>query len=118
MYEIRDGMAIRYSSAPARLTLANGLNFTKSIGNPSSRLERVREYLRVNGPSRKLDIVQNVFGKTVDDTVTNWKIRRENRLVTRGWGSYVFLLGVRYGFFVKVRKNNTVYWCLPEQCTP
>ena len=82
----------------------NGLNLNKSIGNPNSRFEKVREYLRVNGPSTKKDILYYVFGRTVQPFGQN--------SVTMGWGSYVFGLGVKYGYFKKIRKNNTTYWSL------
>ena len=59
----------------------NGLNLNKSIGNPTSRFEKIREYLRVNGPSTKKDILYYVFG-----------------------------LGAKYGYFRKEQKNGTTYW--------
>jgi len=79
----------------------NGLNLNKSIGNPTSRFEKIREYLRVNGPSTKKDILYYVFGKNIG---------RYPNGVTMGWGSYVFGLGAKYGYFRKEQKNGTTYW--------
>lgn len=102
MYTYGYGYNRRQSSRPPHLTAANGLNLSKSIGNPTSRFERIREYLRVNGPSTKRDILKNVFGKTIG--------QYSNGGVTMGWGSYVFGLGVKYGYFRKEQKNGTTYW--------
>ena len=87
----------RYSSAPAWLTAPNGLNFSKSVGNPNSRLERVRSYLSTNGPRTKRDILRDVFGKHVGQ-------------VSYGWGTYVFGYGVKHGYFKHERKGRTVLW--------
>lgn len=97
-----------YSSRPAELTAPNGMNFSKSVGNPNSRLERVRSYLLANGPSTKRDILRDVFGKVVD---TNpWHVRDNLNGVTYGWGAYLFGYGVRHGFFTKTRKGRTTLW--------
>ncbi len=80
----------------------NGLNLSKSIGNPNSRFEKIRQYLRINGPTTKKDILYYVFGKTVGPFGPG--------VVTIGWGSYVFGLGVKYGYFRKEQKNGTTYW--------
>lgn len=103
MYEVRiptfnDYYRVRRSSRPFHLTAHNGLNFSKSVGNAKSRLERVREYLRVNGPRSKRDILRDVFGRTIDPTTF------------RGWGSTFFRMAVRHGFFTKSRNGNTVLW--------
>ena len=95
------GYSRRLSSRPRHLTAANGLNFSQSVGNPTSRLEKVRTYLTVRGEATKVDILRNVFGKTVGPNG-----------ITRGWGSFLFQYGVRHGFFTKVRRGNTVYWSL------
>ena len=98
----------RYSSAPAWLTAPNGLNFSKSVGNPNSRLERVRSYLSTNGPRTKRDILRDVFGKVVDTTPRH--VRDILNGVTYGWGAYLFGYGVRHGFFTKTRKGRTTLW--------
>lgn len=89
----------KYSSMPAELTAPNGMNFTKSVGNPNSRLEKVRKYLSDNGPKSKREILLDVFNKNIGN-------------VTYGWGSYLFGYGVRHGFFAKTRKGNTTLWSL------
>jgi len=102
------GYGRRRSSVPRHLTACNGLNFSKSVGNPKSRLERVREYLRVNGPRSKREILRDVFGKTLDHT-TKYP-NRSRDMVTSGWGTYLFGYGVHHGFFQKVRRGNVWYW--------
>lgn len=98
----------RVSSCPSHLTAPNGLNFSRSVGNPKSRLEKVRNYLRVNGRSTKVDILTNVFGKIVDNTPFTYG----NGKVTRGWGAYLFTYGIRHGFFKKERIGNKVFYSL------
>ncbi len=85
----------RYSSRPADLTGWNGLNFAKSEGVPTSRLERVRTYLRTNGPRSKRDILRDVFNRPDVDT---------------SWGSGFFQYAVKQGYFHKERKGNVTYW--------
>lgn len=97
----------RYSSVPAELTGPNGFNFSRSVGDPSSRLERVRVYLRDNGPSTKRAILRDVFGKTV--RTGPWQAAWPDT-VTIGWGGMFWSLGVRHGFFTKTRKGRTVLW--------
>ena len=72
----------RMSSVPSHLTAPNGLNFSRSVGNPNSRLEKLRQYLSVNGPSTKREILYRVWGKKVTDTYIPWNNR--NGEVTRG----------------------------------
>ena len=85
------------SSVPRHLTAPNGLNFSRSIHNPNSRLNRVRDYLHMKGEATKAEIFRDVFGKDI-------------KVVSTGWGCYLFSLGVRQGFFKKVRRGNKVYW--------
>lgn len=89
------------SSVPRHLTACNGLNFSRSIHNPNSRLNRLRSYLSVKGEATKREILRDVFGKTLG------KGRGE---VTSGWGTYLFGYGVKHGFFKKVRRGNQVFW--------
>lgn len=98
MYK-RYGFNGRYSSVPAELTAPNGLNFVRSVGNPNSRLEKVRKYLSDNGPRTKREIFRDVFGKEIGQ-------------VSYGWGTYLFGYGVRHGFFTKSRKGRSVLWNL------
>lgn len=100
----------RYSAVPPHLTAPNGMNFTKSVGNPNSRLERVREYLRINGPRTKREILRDVFGKEVGDLRENWKVRMEKGHTSHGWGAYLWTYGVKHGFFTKTRKGRTILW--------
>lgn len=102
------------SSRPLHLTAPNGLNFSRSVGNPNSRLERVRKYLRENGSRTKAEILREVFGKNITENPQyvmkgSWYYPKNNE-VTRGWGSYLFTYGVHHGFFRKERKGNTVLW--------
>jgi hypothetical protein len=100
----------KYSSRPAELTAPNGMNFSRSVGNPNSRLERVRSYLTTNGPRTKRQILRDVFGKEVGDLREHWMARRSKGHTSHGWGAYLFGYGVRHGFFKHERKGNTVYW--------
>ena len=100
----------KYSSRPAELTAPNGMNFTKSVGNPNSRLEKVRKYLSDNGPRTKREILRDVFGKEVGDLRMDWQTRYKLGHTSYGWGAYLFGYGVRHGFFTKVRKGRTVLW--------
>lgn len=100
----------RYSSMPADLTAPNGMNFVRSVGNPNSRLERVRDYLTKNGPRTKRDILRDVFGKEVGDLREHWLARRRKGNVSHGWGAYLWTYGVKQGFFTKTRKGRTVLW--------
>ena len=95
------------SSVPRHLTAPNGLNFSRSIHNPNSRLNRLRSYLSVKGEATKAEILWNVFGKVLDNRYT---YPRSKDVVTSGWGTYLFNYGVRHGFFKKVRRGNKVYW--------
>lgn len=100
----------RYSSVVPELTAPNGMNFVRSVGNPNSRLERVRDYLTKNGPRTKREILRDVFGKEVGDLRENWLVRRNKGNVSHGWGTYLFVYGVKHGFFTKTRKGRTVLW--------
>lgn len=96
-------------------TAPNGLNLSKSVTNPDSRLNRVRSYLHTNGPRTKRDILRDVFGHTIgvnryEYTPTMGWHRIGPKFVTRSWGSYLFTLAVRYGYITKTRKGNTVLY--------
>jgi len=92
-------------------TAPNGMNFSRSIKNPNSRLNRVRQYLKDNGPVTKQEILFNVFGKVVVDFPVPY-INRPLNTVTRGWGTWLFGYGKRHGYFKTERKGNKVYWSL------
>jgi hypothetical protein len=109
------GYPRRLSSRPTHLTAPNGLNFSRSVGNPTSRLERVRDYLRIHGAATKKEILRDVFGKTIVPSRPQYTIVQNNtnpNEVSYGWGCYLFGCGVNHGFFTKVRRGNTVYWSL------
>lgn len=89
----------RRTSRPAHVTAPNGLNFVRSEGNPNSRLERVKAYLRTNGPSTKRAILHDVFGKVNPDSTT-----------VRGWGSQLFQYATIQGHLTHERKGKTVLW--------
>lgn len=91
-------------------TAHNGMNLSKSIGNPKSRFEKVRYYLFVNGPRTKREILRDVFGKVVADHPTGWGTNTPPNVVSMGWGCYMFSLASKNGLFRKVRKGNVTYW--------
>lgn len=97
------GYGRHLSSRPRHLTAPNGLNLSRSIHNPKSRFRRMMDYLSVKGEATKEEILRDVFGKTIGK---DWK----NGDVTRGWGSYVFILSVRNGYVKKVRRGNRVFY--------
>jgi hypothetical protein len=101
------GYGRRLSSVPSHLTAWNGLNFSRSIHNPNSRLNRLRSYLSVKGEATKREILRDVFGRVLDN---RYIYPRPNNVVTSGWGTYLFNYGVRHGFFKKVRRGNMWYW--------
>jgi hypothetical protein len=76
----------------------NGLNFSKSIGNPSSRLEKVRAYLATNPNATRAQIVIEALGQS---------------MVVRGWATGFFSLMVRTGKVSKVRVGNRYLYSLP-----
>jgi len=96
------------------LCAPNGMDFSKSIHNPNSRLNRVLTYLRQVGPRTKREILRDVFGKNVGQTkwalVDGKAVNYTPGLVSMGWASYLFSLGVKTGHFQKVRKGNVTYW--------
>ncbi len=84
------GYGRHLSSRPSHLTAPNGLNLSKSIHNPKSRFRRMMDYLSVKGEATKVDILRDVFGKTIGRDFRGGE-------VTRGWGTYLFTLSVRNG---------------------
>lgn len=97
------GYGRHLSSRPSHLTAPNGLNLSKSIHNPKSRFRRMMDYLSVKGEATKVDILRDVFGKTIGDDFRNGE-------VTRGWGTYLFTLSVRNGYVKMVRRGNRVFY--------
>lgn len=74
-------------------TAPNGLNLTRSVNNPKSNLNKVRDYLQQKGIATKRDILRDVFNKDC-----------------RGWGCYLFATAIRQGFITKTRKGNAVFY--------
>lgn len=97
------GYGYSLSSRPSHLTAPNGLNLSKSIHNPKSRFRRMMDYLSVKGEATKVDILRDVFGKTIGRDFRGGE-------VTRGWGTYLFTLSVRNGYVKMVRRGNRVFY--------
>jgi len=97
------GYGRHLSSRPSHLTAPNGLNLSKSIHNPKSRFRRMMDYLSVKGEVTKVDILRDVFGKTIGRDFRGGE-------VTRGWGTYLFTLSVRNGYVKMVRRGNRVFY--------
>jgi len=91
------------SSRPSHLTAPNGLNLSRSIHNPKSRLRRMLDYLSVKGEATKVDIITECFGKTIGRDFRGGD-------VTRGWATYLFTLAVRNGYVKMVRRGNRVFY--------
>ena len=90
----------------------NGMNLSKSIMNPKSNLRKILNYLYVKGEATRGDILRDVFGKSIveyDTYLHIWNYGVPN-VVSRGWNCNVFSLGVKYGYFKKVRRGNRVFY--------
>lgn len=96
-------------------TAPNGMNLRTSVTNPTSRFNRIRRYLSTHGPATKRDIFRDVFNKTIGiprfeySPTKGWVCLTPN-VRSRGWGSYVFNLAVKYGYITKTRKGNAVFY--------
>ena len=90
----------------------NGMNLSKSVRNPKSNFRRILDYLYTKGEATRGDILRDVFGKSIveyDTYLHIWNYGLPN-VVSRGWGCNVFSLGVKYGYFKKVRRGNRVFY--------
>ena len=71
--------------------VGNGMDFSKSVKNPNSRLVRVVKYLRENPKSTWKEILRDVFNiyPVPKDSYHSWKIDGNGRgtMVTKGYGS-------------------------------
>ena len=110
------GYGRNFSSRPSHLTAPNGLNLSRSIHNPKSRFRRMMDYLSVKGEATREEILRDVFGKTIgvpsfylDKTTGRFTCYTPN-VVSRGWGCYLFILSVQYGFINKIRRGNRVFY--------
>ena len=91
-------------------TTWKGMNLTRSRRTPTSRYSRITEYLRVNGPSTKSQVLYDVFGKTVRNSPGIGLLNRTPDSVTRGWGTYVWNLMVKNNDVKMTRVGNRVYY--------
>ena len=84
----------------------NGLNLSRSVTNPASRLRRVMAYLLAQpAPMSRDMILRDVFGiyqhAMRSERVATPKIGSLN-VRGRGWGTYLFVLMVNHGYIKKV----------------
>lgn len=79
----------------------NGLNFSKCIHNPNSRIARIIRYI---GEKQKIG-----YYPTRRELVEN-ALHKQN--AGSGWGTYVFGYGIKNGFITKQRFGNTVVYGL------
>ena len=95
---------------------SNGLNFSKSLTNPNSRLARVVNFIREKGtPQTRHTLNVLVFGLYPrPDGYLNPKTKQR---VTRGWGAYLFSLAVKTNILKKTRKGNEWYYSLGKNAT-
>ena len=104
------------SSRPSHLTAPNGLNLSRSIHNPKSRLRRMLDYLSVKGEATREEIITECFGKTIGvsrhtyDPQTGKYTCLNPNVVTRGWACYLFGLSVKCGYIKMVRRGNRVFY--------
>jgi hypothetical protein len=85
----------------------NGMNFTKSVKNPNSRIARLVRYLNENGPTSKRKILAELFDREMRD---NTPYVPNSNTVTRGWGWYMWSLGLHYDIIRKTRVGNRVLY--------
>jgi hypothetical protein len=104
----------RRSSRPRQFTAPNGLNLSRSVTNPNSRFSRMMDYLSFKGEATREEIIRDVFGKTYGVPHSTYKnlvrVKLTPNVVTRGWGAYLFMLSVKYGYVKKVRRGNRVFY--------
>lgn len=89
----------------------NGMNFARSVNDPTSRIARLINYLRQVGEADKNQILRVVF-----------KIGTDGYEGKRGWGCFLFSLGTKCGFLSQRRVGNKVMWSVGPNhirvCTP
>jgi len=86
-------------NTPFGFQMFNGLNFSKSVSNPNSRLAKMVNYVRQNGPSTREDIGRNALGFRF----VHW---------ARNWNSYGFSGAVQGEFLIRTRVGRKVYYNL------
>jgi hypothetical protein len=85
-------------NAPYGVQMHNGLNLSKSVNDPKSRLARVVNHIRTHGPSRRSDL-NKMLGMGIVES-------------PRGWGWYLYVAAIHAGFIVKTRKGRRVFYSL------
>lgn len=89
----------------------NGLNFNKSVTDPTSNLRRVVDFLSANPNASRADILIKVFRVHVEGIhAHNPRGYPRRKLVTRGWGGLMFMIAIRCGFITKTRVGRLVMY--------
>jgi hypothetical protein len=91
------------NTQPFGFQMHNGLNLSKSVSNPKSRLARMVNYIRQNGECTRAELAMKALGSRFDATY-----HREQR----GWNGYAFSGAIRGGFLVTNRVGNEVFYML------
>jgi hypothetical protein len=76
----------------------NGLNFNKSVNDPNSRLARVVNHIRQNGPTTRRDL--------------NLMLGMDPSIESRGWGTYLVTLAVQGKVLTMYRVGKKVLYDL------
>jgi hypothetical protein len=86
-------------NTPFGIRMFNGLTLGKSVTNPNSRLAKMVNYIRENGPSTREDLGRGALGFRF----SVW---------ARNWNSYAFSGAVQAGFLTRYRVGQKVYYNL------
>lgn len=103
-------------------TEKNGTNLTKSVNNPKSVLSQYVNYIRKNGPTTKVTLLENVTGlnpinvRKFGKVVKMYHNPKTGTLTypdtLRGYKSGVLSLSRKYGYLRPVRVGRSVVWTL------
>jgi hypothetical protein len=100
-------------------TAFNGMDLSKSRSNPNSRYNKILDYLKAHGASTKARMMYDIFGLvTEDNKAYNYYPTNNHKIVTRGWGTYVWTLMVLNGELVKTRIGNRVVYTVGKPIVP
>lgn len=93
----------------------SGMNFSKSVRDPKSRLARTIKYItdenrKGNFKVTKRDIIEKCWGKRLDVESIHPRWGRLLHNVSNGYGSEFFSLASNCRFLQKYRKGNKVFW--------
>lgn len=80
----------------------NGLNFKLSVKNPNSRLAKMVNYVRANGPTTRMELATGALHAGSIQMLNS----------PRGWNGYAFSGACQGGFLVKYRVGRKVYYDL------